>query len=152
LGRKKTMIIEFGICGAVSCLLLICLPRLVHGIFMFVLRAFIAGAFQVVYVYTPEAYPTEFRTTAVGIGSGLSRIGAMITPFVAIVLAQLSSAGATAALVLYAVSAVVAAVCAFFLPVETMGRNLEDKVDEHLFPQEAGSTDVVSRRDVPLAT
>jgi len=111
---------------------------------MFVIRAFIAGVFQVVYVYTPEAYPTELRASALGISTGISRVGAMLTSFVAIVLAQSSSAGAMAALGLYAASGLIAAVCAWCLPIETMGRELEDKVAETYLPRVIPERGVVS--------
>ena len=39
-----------------------------------------------VYVYTPEIYPTSVRATAMGFCSGVARVGAILTPFVAQVL------------------------------------------------------------------
>ncbi|KAJ8313044.1 hypothetical protein KUTeg_010417 [Tegillarca granosa] len=51
--------------------------------FLFVARAFISGAFQAAYVYTPEVYPTSMRAIGLGSCSGMARIGAIITPFVA---------------------------------------------------------------------
>ena len=41
------------------------------------------GAFQTIYVYTPEVYPTAVRGAAIGLHTSVARIGAMITPFVA---------------------------------------------------------------------
>jgi hypothetical protein len=46
--------------------------------------------FQSVYVYTPEAFPTDLRAVALGSGSASARIGAMITPFIAQVLLKKS--------------------------------------------------------------
>ena len=33
-----------------------------------------------IYTYTPEVYPTKFRTTAVGICSGISRFAGVLAP------------------------------------------------------------------------
>ena len=38
---------------------------------------------MVLYVYTPEVYPTSVRGTAMGYCSSVARIGAIVTPFVA---------------------------------------------------------------------
>ena len=57
--------------------------RDVITLFLFFIRAFATGAFQVLFVYTPEVYPTSVRGTAMGCFSASSRIGAIITPFVA---------------------------------------------------------------------
>ncbi len=52
-------------------------------LFLFIGRAFISGAFQAAYVYTPEVYPTTTRALGLGSCSGMARVGALITPFVA---------------------------------------------------------------------
>lgn len=51
--------------------------------FIFIARAFISGAFQAAYVYTPEVYPTNMRAVGLGSCSGFARLGAIVTPFVA---------------------------------------------------------------------
>lgn len=88
---------------------------------LFVARAFISGAFQTAYVYTPEVgsnkvtylrcirdiefsfccynrllfviqvYPTTTRAVGLGACSGMARIGAIVTPFVAQVMSALLS-------------------------------------------------------------
>lgn len=73
-------------------------------VLIFIARAFIAGGFQAAYVYTPEVrhpvtgvkswspslsskslqvYPTATRALGLGTSSGMARVGALITPFVA---------------------------------------------------------------------
>ena len=54
LGRKKTMALEFGIFMSFTLLLFLCLGRTMVTVFIFIARAFISGAFQCAYVYTPE--------------------------------------------------------------------------------------------------
>jgi len=52
-------------------------------LFLFLIRAFAIGVFQAVFVYTPEVYPTSVRAAAMGFCSASSRIGGIITPFIA---------------------------------------------------------------------
>uniref|UniRef100_A0A914DIP2 Uncharacterized protein n=1 Tax=Acrobeloides nanus TaxID=290746 RepID=A0A914DIP2_9BILA len=61
IGRKWTMAVEF--LGYSFCISLIyfCLSRNMVTVALFLARAFIAGAFQTIYVYTPEVYPTTLR-------------------------------------------------------------------------------------------
>ncbi len=53
------------------------------GVFLFSARGFSVGVFQAVYVYTPEVYPTRLRGAVIGIMASASRVGAIITPFIA---------------------------------------------------------------------
>lgn len=82
-GRKRTMAIEFGVYSLFMFMLVFCLERRWVTTFIFVARAFISGAFQCVYVYTPEVYPTTLRAVGLGASSSMARLGAIITPFVA---------------------------------------------------------------------
>lgn len=45
----------------------------------------ITGAFSIVFLYTPEIFPTSLRSQAMGVVSFLGRIGSMIAPFTATV-------------------------------------------------------------------
>ena len=65
-----------------TCTLPLCCSNVIT-FFLFLIRAFAAGVFQAVIVYTPEVYPTGVRSVAMGVHSSFARIGAMITPFVA---------------------------------------------------------------------
>lgn len=47
------------------------------------IRLFTSGSFYVTYTLTPSIYPTNVRGIGFGAGSSMSRIGGMITPFVA---------------------------------------------------------------------
>ena len=66
-----------------------------------------------------QVYPTSLRAVGVGTCSGLARLGAMLTPLVAQVLARSSLHAATA---IYALVALLAALAAILLPIETRGR------------------------------
>ena len=52
--------------------------------FLFVSRCFVLCAFTVLYIFTPEAYPTSSRSMGLGLNNAFSRMGGMIAPFIAI--------------------------------------------------------------------
>ena len=112
IGRKKTMVIEFLASMIGFLLLFICTSDTVLTIFLFITRAFTSGVFQVMYVYTPEVYPTKSRALGIGICSSAARVGGMATPIIAQVLFDVND---YATLSLYAGSCVVFAVLAMFL-------------------------------------
>jgi len=123
LGRKKTMALEFGVYSFFMFLLVFCLDR--HGITIciFVARAFISGAFQCVYVYTPEVYPTTLRAIGLGASSSMARLGAIATPFVAQVA---SGQSLMAPISMYCLTALLGLIAAISLPIETKGRQMKE--------------------------
>uniref|UniRef100_A0A4X2KBR9 Synaptic vesicle 2-related protein n=1 Tax=Vombatus ursinus TaxID=29139 RepID=A0A4X2KBR9_VOMUR len=123
LGRKKTMALSFFVFSFCSLLLLICVGRSVLTVLLFISRAFISGGFQAAYVYTPEVYPTATRALGLGTCSGMARVGALITPFIAQVMLE-SSVYLT--LVVYSGCCLLAALASCFLPIETKGRGLQE--------------------------
>ncbi|BFZ04649.1 hypothetical protein BsWGS_07688 [Bradybaena similaris] len=127
IGRKYTMAVEFIIFTIFVMLVNICTTRALLTFFLFVARAFISGAFQGAYVYTPEVYPTSMRALGLGTCSGMARIGAIVTPFVAQVLLKES---AYAAISIYGGMCLIASISAFFLPIETKGRDMKDSGQE----------------------
>lgn len=128
LGRKYTMCLEFLVFAVFVLLSNMCTIRPVLTFFLFVARALISGAFQAAYVYTPEVYPTSMRAVGLGACSGMARIGAIVTPFVAQVLLKTS---AYLAISTYGVMSLIAAVAAICLPIETKGRDMKDHSHEH---------------------
>ena len=124
LGRKLTMAVEFLACMVGFLLLFICASDAILTFFFFIIRAFATGAFQAVYVYTPEIYPTNSRAIGLGVCTAAARVGAIVTPYVAQVFLH---ANDYATLSLYAGSCLLLAVLAMLLPVETKGRALKDE-------------------------
>ncbi|XP_075261107.1 synaptic vesicle 2-related protein-like isoform X2 [Convolutriloba macropyga] len=120
-GRKKSIAIEFFLFGLFAFLVSFCMPRAWVTFLLFTSRSFVVAAFQTVYVYTCEIYPTTIRALGLGSGSGISRLGSMVTPFVAQVLLHSSI---RAAMGVYFLVGSVAAVAALFLPLETKGRQM----------------------------
>ncbi|XP_072921936.1 synaptic vesicle 2-related protein isoform X4 [Hemitrygon akajei] len=123
IGRKKTMAVSFIIFSFFALLLFACVGRFALTVFLFIARAFISGGFQAAYVYTPEVYPTATRALGLGTCSGMARVGALITPFIAQVMLE-SSVYLT--LSVYSGCCLLAALASCFLPIETMGRGLQE--------------------------
>uniref|UniRef100_A0A3Q1F5V5 Synaptic vesicle 2-related protein-like n=1 Tax=Acanthochromis polyacanthus TaxID=80966 RepID=A0A3Q1F5V5_9TELE len=82
IGRKRSMALCFFLFSLCILPLFACI-EIALTILIFVARAFISGGYQVVFVYTPEVFPTENRALAMGTSSAMARVGALITPFVA---------------------------------------------------------------------
>lgn len=124
LGRKKTMAIEFLVFSfSVFLIMMVCISnRTALTVILFIARGIISGVFQAAYVYTPEVYPTYLRAVGVGVCSGMARLGAMVTPFVAQVLVKSSLASAVG---LYGSVALLAVAASLLLPIETKGRAMK---------------------------
>uniref|UniRef100_A0A673GWE3 Synaptic vesicle 2-related protein-like n=1 Tax=Sinocyclocheilus rhinocerous TaxID=307959 RepID=A0A673GWE3_9TELE len=123
LGRRKTMALCFFVFSLCIVPLYACVGRTSLTVFIFIARAFIAGGFQAAYVYTPEVYPTATRALGLGTSSGMARVGALITPFVAQVMLE-SSVYLT--LSVYCCCCLLAAIASCALPIETTGRGLQE--------------------------
>ena len=81
------------------------------------------STFQAAYVYTPEVYPTVLRSVGVGSCSGMARLGAALTPYIAQVLMKSSLKLAVG---VYVTVALIAAFSCLMLPFETRGHELSD--------------------------
>ncbi|KAI1722709.1 sugar transporter domain-containing protein [Ditylenchus destructor] len=123
LGRKRTMAMEFGVYSFFMMMLFFCLERRWVTFFIFVSRAFISGAFQSVYVYTPEVYPTSLRAIGLGASSSMARLGAIITPFVAQVA---SGHSLKIPIAIYSATSLCGLFAALSLPIETKGRQMKE--------------------------
>ncbi|VDM55353.1 unnamed protein product, partial [Angiostrongylus costaricensis] len=121
-GRKKTMALEFALFSLFTFALYFCLDRFTVTTMIFVARAFISGAFQCAYVYTPEVYPTTLRAVGLGASSAMGRIGAIFTPFVAQVASERSL---SLPIGIYGTTALLGLIAALSLPIETRGRKMQ---------------------------
>ncbi|XP_022095765.1 synaptic vesicle 2-related protein-like isoform X2 [Acanthaster planci] len=127
LGRKKTMAVQFLVCSVFIFLLSICTSRTGLTVILFAARALISGAFQSLYVYTPEVYPTHVRAIGLGSCSSAARIGAITTPFIA----QVLLAGSPVlAFSIYGVTTILCAIACMLLPIETKGKRLLTSVQQ----------------------
>jgi len=57
-------------------------------VLLFASRAAISGSFSLLWAYTPEVYPTQVRSTGLGIANSWGRLGGFLCPFVAVSLLQ----------------------------------------------------------------
>ena len=74
-------------------------------------------------MFTRLRYPTATRALGLGTCSGMARVGALITPFIAQVMLE-SSVYLT--LAVYSGCCLLAGVASCFLPIETKGRALQE--------------------------
>ncbi|XP_052411835.1 synaptic vesicle 2-related protein-like [Carassius gibelio] len=123
IGRRKSMAVCFLMFSVSILPLYACTQRTLLIVFIFIARACITGGWQVAYVYTPEVFPTATRAIGIGTGSGMARVGALITPFFAQVLLK-SSVYLT--LSVYLICCLLGTVASWFLPMETTGRSLQE--------------------------
>lgn len=84
---------------------------------------FLAGAYSVVFAYTPENYPTEVRGTGTGSAMSLGRIGGILAPTVVGYLYPII--GLYMTLTVVSIGFVLSALAVGFLGTETKGKNLE---------------------------
>ncbi|CAJ0599961.1 unnamed protein product [Cylicocyclus nassatus] len=123
LGRKKAMALEFAVFSLFTYALYFCLDRFTVTALIFVARAFISGAFQCAYVYTPEVYPTTLRAVGLGASLAMGRIGAIVTPFVA---QMASGTSLSLPIGIYGTTSLLGLIASLALPIETGGRKMQD--------------------------
>eukprot|EP01062_Namystynia_karyoxenos_P023307 TRINITY_DN19003_c0_g1_i1.p1 TRINITY_DN19003_c0_g1~~TRINITY_DN19003_c0_g1_i1.p1 ORF type:complete len:609 (+),score=158.22 TRINITY_DN19003_c0_g1_i1:176-2002(+) len=131
IGRKGTLGAGFVLSTIAFGCLMACWTRPVENMFIFFARGSVAGLFQVIFLYTPEVYPTSLRARAIGLFSAFARLGGMLTPFVSDVIMPFSS---RLALGIYAGLCLTATMAAFCLPIETAGRQIQEHVGDQPAP------------------
>ena len=72
--------------------------------------------------YDLQVYPTSVRSVGMGVTGSLSRLGAILSPFVSVAL--VGSGYTSLAEILLAIACFGAAGCSLALPIETKGRAL----------------------------
>ncbi|XP_068227218.1 organic cation transporter protein-like isoform X2 [Palaemon carinicauda] len=91
----------------------------------------ISAAFQVLYLYCSELFPTEVRLQALGSATIASRIGSMTSPFITEVLGPIYPRAPS---ILFGIAAFVAGIATIPLH-ETLGRPLPDTITDLENPQ-----------------
>ncbi|XP_061172477.1 organic cation transporter protein-like isoform X1 [Saccostrea echinata] len=85
----------------------------------------VTGSFSVLFLFTPELFPTNLRNVGIGMCSTFSRIGAMISPFAGTLARAVPWAPGT----IFALMCFIVTIIALYLP-ETRGMDLPQTLDE----------------------
>ncbi|KAL2924830.1 Organic cation/carnitine transporter 7 [Bienertia sinuspersici] len=126
LGRKYSMALLFLSCAIFLFPLVNHRSNTVTTVLMFGARACIMGTFTIAFIFAPEIYPTSVRNTGFGTASSMARVGAMVSPIVAVALVQ--GCHQKEAILIFAGVMLAAAVAVVLIPYETKGRELTDSI------------------------
>ncbi len=77
--------------------------------------------------YTTEVYPTTVRATGVGICNTFTRIAGTLTPLIGEILLDIAI---PLPYLTFGVSLIVAALCCYYLPIETLGMELSETLSD----------------------
>jgi MFS transporter, putative metabolite:H+ symporter len=94
----------------------------------FSLSFFMNGTYAGIYAYTPELYPTTFRTTGMGVASAFGRIGGLSAPIV--IGNTFSRIGFGGVFVITTIVLVAGALAVALLGIGTAGKSLEQISEE----------------------
>uniref|UniRef100_A0A0N5BH46 MFS domain-containing protein n=1 Tax=Strongyloides papillosus TaxID=174720 RepID=A0A0N5BH46_STREA len=86
-GRRKAEMIMFistGISLIMSMIFIIMEDPKTSFTFLMLSKMFIQGAFNILYIFTAEIYPTIYRNSAVGVSSMIGRVGSALSGYVAV--------------------------------------------------------------------
>mmetsp|Transcript_1559 Transcript_1559/g.4508 ORF Transcript_1559/g.4508 Transcript_1559/m.4508 type:complete len:198 (+) Transcript_1559:411-1004(+) len=101
-------------------------------VFLFLSRCFVLCAFTILYIYTPEAYPTTSRSTGLGVNNAFGRVGGMIAPFIAVNLPE-SGREFLCEMLLVGLT-LLGGISSLLLPFETAGMELKG-TETHAKPE-----------------
>jgi putative MFS transporter len=123
LGRRPTLTLFLLGCAA-ACVGLAFAPGGAAVVFLAGLLGFTnIGAWVLVYIYTPELYPTALRATGVGTAGTVGRVGAIAAPYLVGLLSR--SSGFGAAFLGFGGLLLAGALATAVLAEETRGKTLE---------------------------
>jgi len=126
-GRRLTQSVAFvGFSLALFCIGVFSGTKASDAALLFLARALSNTSYSVTWIYTPEVFPTSFRTTAFAVSECFSHVGAMVTPFVA---QEMLGVGLLApACAIYGFASLGGYGATHFLQRETAGAALEEEV------------------------
>lgn len=96
----------------------------------FLLSFFMNGTYAGIYAYTPELYPTAFRTTGMGVASAFGRIGGLSAPIV--IGYTFLRIGFGGVFLITSIVLVIGALAVGLLGIGTAGKSLEQITSEEL--------------------
>jgi len=122
IGRKPTLI-GFLILSAAGCALFVVAGEATLVATAILLMSFaLLGTWGALYAYTPELYPTAARASGMGAAGAMARLGGLLAPSL---LSLLIARSFGAAVALFAVLLIAAAVAAALIDAETRQRALD---------------------------
>lgn len=119
LGRKGALMLSFALCF-IPCTLIVIH---VHGfsVFLIITRFLTTIPFGIAYIYNNEVFPTNIRSTALGVLGGMSRISAISSPFIMFALLDI---GFIYPFLFCSILFLMGIVLSFLLPLETIGKDI----------------------------
>merc|ERR1719283_472794 len=127
VGRRKTLTLSFALFAMVCALLCVEALRGVDALaiaLVFVGRMLSSLAFMTLFIYFSEFYPTAIRATAIGGASSLDEISKIASDYLAEDIETI-----TMGMALFGLIGLISMCTAWALPIETLGRQLEDEVE-----------------------
>ncbi|CAD5114310.1 DgyrCDS3450 [Dimorphilus gyrociliatus] len=82
VGRINMIFVDNLLTGIISLVLIHCFPKAVYVVLLCLARAFSCSSSHVIILLACEFFPTNIRSTAVGIGFFVCKIGAALSPFI----------------------------------------------------------------------
>ncbi|XP_071543054.1 organic cation transporter protein-like isoform X4 [Panulirus ornatus] len=127
MGRKGTLSFVL-LLGGVACFVSGFIPEDIGWLIVtlsLVGKFGIAAAFAIVYVYSAEIFPTEYRSVGIGACSMCARVGGILAPFIA----SLAVTYKPLPLIVFGVLSIISGSLIVFLP-ETVGSELPQTLQE----------------------
>ena len=130
LDRKWTIILYMLLGGASAHLMSNARADAAITMCGFLLSFFMNGTYAAIYAYTPELYPTTFRTTGMGVASSFGRIGGLSAPI--IIGYTFARIGFGGVFTITTIVLVIGALAVALLGIGTAGKSLEQITVEEL--------------------
>ncbi|XP_064369749.1 solute carrier family 22 member 15-like isoform X3 [Dromaius novaehollandiae] len=133
-GRRRTMT-SFLVFAGFACILALFLPTNAGLLFSPTLLALcgkmmVSAAFNIVYIYTSELYPTVLRNAGLGVCSMSCRFGGILAPFVP----SMKSLGPFVPFVVFGISGLSAGFLTLLLP-ETLNKPIAESIEDLQIPK-----------------
>eukprot|EP00116_Pleurobrachia_bachei_P003689 sb/3463951/ len=123
IGRRMTFIVSIYGGAIFSVLLSICINSYMTYITLLGAALFYAAYNQVLWIYTPEFYPTYMRGTACGVQDGIGKFGAAAGTFLT---TYLDEYDVSYSVYCFIGVEFIACVAVLFMKRETLGQNMQD--------------------------
>lgn len=135
IGRRQTLALYLFVSAAASFLFTLATSTSAVVITSNLLSFSLLGAWGALYVFSPELYPTEARTTGMGWVSAMARLAGIFAPTVG---GLLLGRSLTLALGVYAGFFVLGGIAALLMGTETRNQRLADVVEQTAGHERAG--------------